>query len=100
MNVVSQEIVVGVLVACCALFSVWRLASVRARLWMLQALHGLAPLRRVAWLTRLRERTLARSTAACGGCSQPGGAARGGSDGRSGVVATASGATRDEASPN
>jgi hypothetical protein len=72
MSVVLQDIVVGVLVAGCALFSAWRLATVRARLRWLEALAGIAPLRRAAWLARLHERTLARSTAACGGCSQGG----------------------------
>jgi len=72
MSVVLQDIVVGLLVAGCALFSAWRLATVRARLRLLGVLAGVAPLRRAAWLARLHERTLARSTAACGGCSQPG----------------------------
>jgi hypothetical protein len=73
MSVVLQDIVVGVLVAGCALFSAWRLATVRARLRLLEALTGIPQLRRTAWLARLHGRTRARSTAACGGCSPPGG---------------------------
>jgi hypothetical protein len=70
MSVVIQNIVVGMLVATCALFSAWRLATVRVRLRILESLDRLPALGRVPWLARLRERTLARSSAACGGCSQ------------------------------
>jgi hypothetical protein len=92
MSVVLQNIVVGLLVVGCALFSTWRLATVRARLRMLEAL-GSTPLGRSRWLARLRERTLARSTAACGGCSQASGAQTPGSAG-------AGAATPGGASPN
>lgn len=70
MSLVLQDILVGVLVAGCALFSVWRLATVPVRLRLLQLLHGLPVLGRAAWMARLRQRTLEASTAACGGCSQ------------------------------
>jgi hypothetical protein len=76
MSVVLQDIVVGVLVGGCVLFSAWRLATVRARLKVLEALEGLPALGRGAWLARLRAHTLARSTAACGGCSQAKGTER------------------------
>jgi hypothetical protein len=69
-NVGLQEIAVGLLVGGCALFSAWRLATVAVRLRMLDALAALPALGSAAWLARLRERTLARSTAGCGGCSQ------------------------------
>jgi len=71
MSTVLQEIIVGVLVAGCALFSAWRLGTVRARLRVLEALQRLRPFGAAIWLERLRQRTLARSTAACGGCNQP-----------------------------
>jgi len=69
MNLVLQEVVAGLLVGACALFSLWRLATVRVRLRMLEALKSLPVLGRAAWLARLRERTLAHSSAACGGCT-------------------------------
>jgi len=74
MSSVLQQVLVGLLVGGCALFSAWRLATVRARLRMLEALQRLAPFGATAWMERLRQRTLARSTAACGGCSQAGAA--------------------------
>jgi hypothetical protein len=70
-----QEILVGVLVVGCALFSTWRLASVRLRLRTLDALSALPAVGHAAWLARLRERTLAQLTGVCGGCAQ--GATRG-----------------------
>jgi hypothetical protein len=93
MSLVLQEIVAGLLVGACALFSLWRLATIAARLRMLEALRSVPALGRAAWLTRLRERTLARSSAACGGCSQAGGRAGDGQARRAG------GAPADEATP-
>jgi hypothetical protein len=76
-NVLLQEIVVGVLVGGCALFSAWRLATVGLRRRLLDALATLPALRSTAWFVGLRERTLARSTAGCGGCSQGSSQAKG-----------------------
>ena len=70
MSLLLQQILVGVLVAGAAVFSAWRLASVATRLRMLQRLDAVPGVRALRWYARLRERTLARSTAACGGCSQ------------------------------
>jgi len=84
MNLLLQQLLVAVLVIACALFSAWRLLSVRLRLRALDALEKFPGLRRVPALARLRERTLARQLSACGGCSQ----------------ATRHGATRAVASPN
>ena len=64
-----QYLVAGVLVAGCAGFSAWRLASVALRLRMLDALKLLPLIGGAGWLERLRVRTLAGSAAACGGCS-------------------------------
>ena len=78
MNALLQEIVVSVLVAGCALYSAWRLASVRLRLRALDALGTLPVLGRRGWLARLRERTLGPA-GGCGGCAQaptPGAASR------------------------
>jgi len=70
MNLVLQQLLVAVLVVACALFSTWRLLSVRLRLRALDVLATLPGVRSVPALARLRERTLARQLSACGGCSQ------------------------------
>jgi hypothetical protein len=66
-----QEIVVGVLVTGCALFSAWRLATVGLRLRALEALSALPALHAAGWLVRLRERTQGQQLRACGGCAAP-----------------------------
>ena len=76
MSELLQQTVAGVLVAGCALYSVWRLASVRQRVRMLETLAVLPGLRRAPWLVRLREATLLKA-GGCGGCAQaPGHAAK------------------------
>jgi len=67
-----QQIVVGALVAACALYSAWRLAGARMRLRALERLESVPGLRSAAWVARLKAQTLARFSAACGGCSQAG----------------------------
>ena len=71
MSALLQEILVGVLVAGCALFAAWRLATVRVRLRALEALSALPALHAARWLVRLRERTEAQQLRACGGCAAP-----------------------------
>jgi hypothetical protein len=68
--VLLQQVLVGALVAACALYSAWRLASVALRLRALAALAKLPGMQRVPWLAALRARTLARQLSACGGCAQ------------------------------
>jgi hypothetical protein len=76
-SLLLQQLLVGVLVTVCALFSAWRLAAVPLRLRALDALAALPGVRRMPWLATLRERTIARGTAACGGCApKPGAASR------------------------
>jgi hypothetical protein len=70
MSVLLQEILVAVLVMGCALYSIWRLATVALRLRMLAALQRLPYFGAAAWLERLRQRTLARQLSACGGCAR------------------------------
>ena len=72
MSLLLQQLLVGVLVISCALFSAWRLSSVRLRLRALEILADWPGLGRVSWLTRLRERTLAQQLRACGGCGGAG----------------------------
>jgi CBS domain containing-hemolysin-like protein len=76
MSLLLQQLLVAVLVVASALFSAWRLASVRLRLRALDAVQKLPVLHALPGLARLRERTLARQLSACGGCAQAGHAAK------------------------
>ena len=70
MSLALQQLLVALLVVACALYSAWRLATVRVRLRWLELMGTLPGLARTRWLGRLQARTRAQSTAACGGCSQ------------------------------
>jgi hypothetical protein len=72
MSLLLQQLLVAALVIGCALFSAWRLASVRLRLRALEALGTWPGVRRTRWLLHLRERTQAQQLRACGGCSGAG----------------------------
>jgi len=67
-SLLLQQLLVALLVINCALFSAWRLSSVRLRLRALETLAGWPLLGRASWLARLREHTLAQQLRACGGC--------------------------------
>lgn len=67
---VLEYLLVGLIVAACALFSVWRLLSVRARLSVLDALAALPGDPGGRWLAGLRQRLLARLGGGCGSCNQ------------------------------
>jgi uncharacterized protein DUF6587 len=71
MNLLLQDVLVGLLVAAGIVFSAWRLLSARLRLRLLDALGALPGASHAAWLARLRQRLPSQSTLACGGCSQP-----------------------------
>ncbi|MBV8147033.1 MAG: hypothetical protein JO184_18735 [Gammaproteobacteria bacterium] len=68
MSLLLQQLLVGVLVIGCAIFSAWRLASVSLRLRALESLGTWPGVRSTRWLVRLRERTRAQQLRACGGC--------------------------------
>jgi hypothetical protein len=68
MNLLLQEVLVAVLVASCALFSAWRLMSLRLRLRCLDALGALPGAHRLRALAALKERTLAQLGSGCAGC--------------------------------
>jgi hypothetical protein len=70
MSLLLQELLVAVLVAGCALFSAWRLASARVRLAALEALGALPGLRSVSWLAALRLRTQQDLGGGCAGCAK------------------------------
>jgi|HubBroStandDraft_6_1064221.scaffolds.fasta_scaffold1395317_2 hypothetical protein len=69
MNLAVQQVLVGLLVAAGIAFSAWRLLSARWRLRLLDALCALPGAGGAAWPARLRQRLLAQSTLACGGCA-------------------------------
>ncbi len=68
MSQLLQQLAVALLVAGCALFAAWRLASLRLRLAMLGALARVPGVGGTAWLARWRAR-LAASSGGCGGCA-------------------------------
>ena len=55
MSILLQQLVVGVLVLACALFSAWRLSSVRLRLGALDTLGAWPGLRSASWLRCIKE---------------------------------------------
>ena len=69
-----EPLLVGLIVFVCAVFSVWRLMSLRLQLRMLDALSRLPPAAGGGWVTLLRRRMLARLSGGCGACA---GAVRG-----------------------
>ncbi len=73
MSLVLQSALVALIVAWCAVFAAWRLASVALRLRALTALAALPAVLTAPWLARLRARTLARAGGSCAGCASGGG---------------------------
>ncbi len=69
MSLWLQGVLVGVVVAACVLYSAWRLATLRLRLRVLDALGSLPPMLTAAWLAALRTRTLAQLAGGCAGCA-------------------------------
>jgi hypothetical protein len=72
MSLLLQSVLVGAAVAACVLYSVWRLASLRLRLRVIDALGSLPPLLTTPWLAALRRRTLAQLSGGCAGCAAGG----------------------------
>ena len=70
MNLLLQELLVTLLVAACALYSVWRLLSGAARLRTLAWLARLPGAHGSVWHAALTRRTLAR-LGGCAGCAPP-----------------------------
>jgi hypothetical protein len=71
-SLLLQGLLVAVLVSACALYSVWRLASLRLRLRVLEVLGSLPPVLTAPWLAALRSRTLAQLAGGCDGCAAGG----------------------------
>jgi hypothetical protein len=72
MSLLLQSVAVGLLVAGCAVFSAWRLASLRLRLRVLDGLAHLPPVLTAPWLAALRNRTLTQLAGGCAGCAAGG----------------------------
>jgi hypothetical protein len=72
MSLALQSVLAALIIAWCAVFAAWRLASIALRLRVLDALAALPAFLTAAWLARLRARTLARAGGACGGCASGG----------------------------
>ena len=70
MNLLLQQLLVGVLVIACALIAAWRLSTARLRMRALDALGTWPVVRGASWLATLRRRTLAGLGGACSGCAQ------------------------------
>ncbi|HKT75004.1 MAG TPA: hypothetical protein VJQ47_19100 [Steroidobacteraceae bacterium] len=69
MDLLENFVVASIVVVCFA-FSAWRLMSARMRLRLLDAVAAAIGAPADGWLTRARQRTLARLGGACGTCSQ------------------------------
>jgi len=78
MEFVAQDILVGVIVVACVIFSAWRLMSPSMRLRTLELIAPAATrLGAERTLTRLRSKTIGQLAAGCSACSQNKTAARG-----------------------
>jgi hypothetical protein len=66
---VLQWSVVVLLVGYSALYSLWRLLGVRARLWLLEQLLPVARLAHVGWPARLKASLQLQALKGCGNCA-------------------------------
>ncbi|HXZ60440.1 MAG TPA: hypothetical protein VEG26_09675 [Steroidobacteraceae bacterium] len=73
MSLAVQGVLVGVVVVACVIYSAWRLASLKFRLRLIDALGALPPVLTARWLAALRQRTLAQLAGGCAGCAAGGG---------------------------
>jgi uncharacterized membrane protein YccC len=70
MAAIWQDFLVGLIVAGCVIFSVWRLLSPRLRLRLLDFMTPVLEKLSARMLARLRSRTSAQLAGGCGACSQ------------------------------
>jgi hypothetical protein len=66
--VAAESLLVGLIVAVCALVSVWRLMSIRLRLKALEALAALPAGAGGTLVAKLRRKTLAKLSGGCDAC--------------------------------
>jgi hypothetical protein len=64
-----ETVLVALIVSGCALFSAWRLMSVRARLKLLEWLMAIPGIGAAPLLSRLRNKALTGLAGGCGGCA-------------------------------
>ena len=64
----AESLLVGLIVTVCAIFSVWRLMSIRLRLKTLEVLSALPASAGGAFAAKLRQKTLANLSGGCGAC--------------------------------
>ena len=64
----AESLLVGLIVAVCAVFSAWRLMSIRFRLKTLDALAVLPANAGGNFVADLRRKTLAKLSGGCGAC--------------------------------
>jgi hypothetical protein len=70
MEAVLQEVLVGVIVAGCAVFSAWRLMSLRMRMRTLDVMGTvLGKLGAASFVARLRAQTIGQLAGGCSACS-------------------------------
>ena len=77
MLAVLENLLVGILVAGSAIFSIWRLLSAKLRLRVLDFASPVLKRLSGQWLARLRARTLRQLAGSCTSCSHDKPAARG-----------------------
>jgi hypothetical protein len=65
---IAQWIVVGLLVAVSAIYSLWRLLGVRQRLWLLDQLLPMATRAHIGWPARLKAALQLQALKGCGSC--------------------------------
>ena len=65
---IMQWIVVGLVVAGSAVYSLWRLLGTRQRLWLLDQLLPVAQLAHVGWPERLKTSLQMQALKGCGSC--------------------------------
>jgi hypothetical protein len=64
----AESLLVGLIVAVCALASIWWLMPIRLRLKTLEVLAALPAGTGGTWVAKLRRRTLATLAGGCGAC--------------------------------
>jgi hypothetical protein len=70
MDAILQEVLVGIIVAICAVFSAWRLMSLRMRMRTLDVMGPvLGKLGAASFVARLRAQTIGQLASGCGACS-------------------------------
>jgi hypothetical protein len=65
---IAQWIIVALLVAVSAVYSLWRVLGVRQRLWLLEQLLPMATRAHIGWPARLKSALQLQALKGCGSC--------------------------------